>query len=455
MRILLDKYNKSIYTFINKSIVMRNTRKRLRSDYDLVSPIKDEPKIKSKYFKKEEDGLIVTLDNDKIEVPYEDKVDIEWVKTLKNGEYFKYLDDKTGEKPHQWRQPLDLSIFKNTPKHLLPDNFISTYSKIRLIRSMIRTPVDTMGCATLPLTVGVKVGIKKSQIIPKNYRLQTLLGVMLSAQTKDEVTAQAIHNIMEYCIDELKSEEGLNLDSLLEIDNKTLDDMIYSVGFHNRKTKFIKETAKLLKEKYNSDIPSNIKDLLALPGVGPKMGYLVMQKAWGKIDGICVDVHVHRFAKLFKWVDPKKCTTPEHTRKALEKWLPHELWYEINSVLVGFGQVISEPSFKRFRLNSNKMINSKISKNEEDTQITGLEDWSLEFTKSRGDCSEWLNYVNNINIKENIIKNEDGLENILKTEYATSIVEKNDVFQLKSESETYKIEEPILKKETIKVKIEN
>lgn len=37
-----------------------------------------------------------------------------------------------------------------------------------------------------------------------------------------------------------------------------------------------------------------------LPGVGPKMTYLVMDVAWGRIEGICVDTHVHRYSCLQK-----------------------------------------------------------------------------------------------------------------------------------------------------------
>lgn len=55
-----------------------------------------------------------------------------------------------------------------------------------------------------------------------------------------------------------------------------------------------------------------------------------------------VDTHVHRISNRLGWVK-KKTKTPEDTRKALEAWLPKELWYEINHMLVGFGQTICRP----------------------------------------------------------------------------------------------------------------
>ena len=65
------------------------------------------------------------------------------------------------------------------------------------------------------------------------------------------------------------------------------------------------------------------------------MGYLTLKAAWNKLDGLGVDVHVHRISNRLEWVNTK---TPEETRVALESWLPREYWDEFNLLLVGFGQ---------------------------------------------------------------------------------------------------------------------
>lgn len=112
------------------------------------------------------------------------------------------------------------------------------------------------------------------------------------------------------------------------------------MGFHNLKTKYIKQTAEILRDKWNSDIPDTIEGLVSLPGVGPKMGYLTLSAAWGKTEGIGVDVHVHRITNLWGW---HKTQQPEQTRAALESWLPRDKWHDINNLLVGFGQTICLP----------------------------------------------------------------------------------------------------------------
>jgi len=47
------------------------------------------------------------------------------------------------------------------------------------------------------------------------------------------------------------------------------------VGFYSRKARNLKELAKICIMKYEGDIPRSLEELLQLPGVGPKIAYLV------------------------------------------------------------------------------------------------------------------------------------------------------------------------------------
>lgn len=107
------------------------------------------------------------------------------------------------------------------------------------------------------------------------------------------------------------------------------------------RNRYLKQTAAILKEKFDSDIPKDIQDVLSLPGVGPKMAHLLMQCAWKENSGIGVDTHVHRISNRLGWVGATK--TPEDTRMELEDWLPSEHWAEVNHLLVGFGQLLCKP----------------------------------------------------------------------------------------------------------------
>ncbi|KAH2238638.1 alpha,alpha-trehalase nth1 [Aspergillus fumigatus] len=218
-------------------------------------------------------------------------------------------------------------------------------------------PVDTMGCAELYW--------RSSS--PRDKRFQTLIALMLSSQTKDTVTAVAMQRLHtelgngralaedpivkkeEQEDIDLKSSQPLkdstlNLENILAVSPEKLNELIRTVGFHNNKTKYIKAAAEILRDQYNSDIPSTAEELMKLPGVGPKMAYLCMSAAWGKDEGIGVDVHVHRITNLWGW---HKTKTPEETRMALESWLPRDKWHEINKLLVGLGQTVCLPVGRR------------------------------------------------------------------------------------------------------------
>ena len=48
---------------------------------------------------------------------------------------------------------------------------------------------------------------------------------------------------------------------------------------------YIKKTSEILRDKYGGDIPKTVEELCKLPGVGPKMAYLVMKCAWNEVTG--------------------------------------------------------------------------------------------------------------------------------------------------------------------------
>lgn len=223
-----------------------------------------------------------------------------------------------------------------------PKNWFEIYKHVKSMRSKIVAPVDTMGCAEIPNTLN-----KEIEDFPREiYRFQLLVSLILSSQTKDEINYKAMLSMKTY-FQSVGHTYGITIDAINEVDEKKLDELIFSVGFHTRKASFLKRVVIILKEKYNNDIPNTLNGLVELPGVGPKMAYLTLQKAWDLNVGIGVDTHVDRLAKMWKWVDAKKCKTPEQTRIELEKWLPKEYWNPINPLLVGFGQVICQPRGRR------------------------------------------------------------------------------------------------------------
>ena len=103
------------------------------------------------------------------------------------------------------------------------------------------------------------------ELVTQTKRFHVLVGLMLSSQTKDPVTAQGIANLK-------KTFDGLTVDAICRVTNmERINACINKVGFHNRKTQYLFKTANILKKEYDGDIPDTVKGLCALPGVGPKM----------------------------------------------------------------------------------------------------------------------------------------------------------------------------------------
>ncbi|XP_040110082.1 endonuclease III-like protein 1 isoform X2 [Oryx dammah] len=218
-----------------------------------------------------------------------------------------------------------------------PQDWRRQLDNIRTMRSGKDAPVDQLGAEHC---------FDPSASPKQVQRYQVLLSLMLSSQTKDQVTAGAMQRLRA---------RGLTVDSILQTDDSTLGTLIYPVGFWRSKVKYIKQTTAILQQRYGGDIPASVAELVALPGVGPKMAHLAMAVAWGTVSGIAVDTHVHRIANRLRWT--KKATrSPEETRRALEEWLPRELWSEINGLLVGFGQQTCLPVHPRCQACLNRAL---------------------------------------------------------------------------------------------------
>jgi len=101
-----------------------------------------------------------------------------------------------------------------------------------------------------------------------------LISLMLSSQTKDPVTSQAVTNLHQTL------PGGLTAQSLADSTPEMVMECINKVGFWRRKTDYIQEAARVLLGKEGEekgDVPKTIEGLCELRGVGPKMAFLALQ----------------------------------------------------------------------------------------------------------------------------------------------------------------------------------
>lgn len=155
---------------------------------------------------------------------------------------------------------------------------------------------------------------------------ELLVAVILSARNTDkkvnEVTAKLFKKyktIQDYA--------NANSDELEKNLNK--------LGLFRQKSKFIKNTATIIIDKYKDQIPKTMNELTNLPGVGRKTANVILGNVYGIIEGIAVDTHVTRLSKLFGLTANK---TPEKIEQDLMKLLPKNEWFNFTNRMIDYGR---------------------------------------------------------------------------------------------------------------------
>ncbi len=164
---------------------------------------------------------------------------------------------------------------------------------------------------------------------------EVLIATMLSAQTRDAVTASASARLFRV---------ARTPKTMAKLTEKQIIKLIYPVSFYRNKATHVKETCRILVEEFNSRVPSSMEQLLTLPGVGRKTANLVLILSFRSLKNICVDTHVHRISNRLGWVQTR---TPDETEQALYKNTSERWWPYINLYLVTWGQNVCRPIYPR------------------------------------------------------------------------------------------------------------
>jgi endonuclease III len=128
---------------------------------------------------------------------------------------------------------------------------------------------------------------------------QLLAATILSAQTTDENVNKVTP--------ELFAKYPTPRD-LAHADPEAVETIVHSTGFFRSKTKNLLGMARMVDEEFGGEVPTELDDLVKLPGVGRKTGNVVRSVAFD-LPGLPVDTHVGRLSrrlKLTNETDPVK-----------------------------------------------------------------------------------------------------------------------------------------------------
>jgi endonuclease-3 len=157
---------------------------------------------------------------------------------------------------------------------------------------------------------------------------ELLVATILSAQCTDirvnQVTKllfKKYHSIKEYA----------------EVDREELEKDVKSTGFFRSKARAIQESARMIIDEYDGQVPDSMEELLKLRGVARKTANVVLGEYFKKHEGIVVDTHVKRIAYRLGWTKNKD---PNKVEQDLMKKVPKKDWALISFVLIDHGRAL-------------------------------------------------------------------------------------------------------------------
>jgi len=156
--------------------------------------------------------------------------------------------------------------------------------------------------------------------------IELLFAVMLSAQCTDKVVNKVTDKLFKkYKI----------IKDYVNADQREFEMDIKSTGFYHTKAKNILATAKIIHIEFNDKVPNSMDALLTLPGVARKTANIVLANAFHVLDGIAVDTHVRRIAKLYGLTTQDD---PEKIERDLMEVVPHKYWALITNLFIEYGR---------------------------------------------------------------------------------------------------------------------
>ena len=148
-----------------------------------------------------------------------------------------------------------------------------------------------------------------------NYRnpFELLVAVILSAQCTDKRVNMTTPALFE---------AYPSPQAMAEASAEDIFPYIKSISYPNNKAKHLAAMARMLCEEFGGEVPSDLKELQRLPGVGRKTANVIGAVIWQK-EVMPVDTHVFRVAARIGLSRGAK--TPLQTELQLEKNIPSHL----------------------------------------------------------------------------------------------------------------------------------
>lgn len=159
-----------------------------------------------------------------------------------------------------------------------------------------------------------------------NSNWELLVAVELSAQCTDKKVNEVTPALFK---------KYRTLRDYTRANPREFEKAIHQCGFFRAKTKNILGAAKMVKEKFGERLPKTMKEMVTIPGVGRKSANVILGNAYGVVEGIAVDTHVKRLARVLGLSAEK---TPEKIERDLMAIIPKKDWFRATYLLIDYGR---------------------------------------------------------------------------------------------------------------------
>lgn len=155
---------------------------------------------------------------------------------------------------------------------------------------------------------------------------ELIVAVALSAQTTDE----AVNKVTPGLFAAFPTPQAMADADIKDIENK-----IRRIGLYRNKAKSIHNLSRSLLDNYGGEVPSTMKDLTSLAGVGRKTANVV-RSVWFDIPAFAVDTHVERISKRLGLA--KVQDSVEVVEEKLKRKIKRERWNRAHHLFIFFGR---------------------------------------------------------------------------------------------------------------------
>ena len=152
-----------------------------------------------------------------------------------------------------------------------------------------------------------------------------LIAVLLSAQTTDKRVNVVTKELFK---------KAQSAKDMLKLGEQNVYQFIKTCGLAPKKAKAIIETSKIIEEKHNGKVPSELALLEELPGVGHKTASVVVSEFFNK-PAFPVDTHIHRLAQRWGLSSGKSVKQTEEDLKSL---FDASKWRDLHLQIIFYGR---------------------------------------------------------------------------------------------------------------------